>query len=613
MSEPRAALHGDGLLGALTEVAFQVQRARKVADVLAVAGAGLEAIDFDVSVLVLDADSFEVRYLSPRIELEEVSAAMAVLHGERPRWDTGRIQASRAFDATLWVEDLRGTAARWAKSVGAEALAGKLEGALKARALVAPLNVDGKVWGITVFMRDALSQHDAGALNLFALQLGSALEVALSLERLERRTAELELVHQLAVAGPRADIHALTQRALATVCRTTHSNAGVLHRFDQDAGQYELVGDAYGYQGPLVDHYRRFPPPERLMDNGRPLSLPVAKLVASRAEVAQAGYKHLAILPLTIEGKRAGMLTLARIADEPYGENELYSAEILGVQLASQLERARLYEDATRLYRDLKTSYDELARTQAELVRHERLAALGELAAVMAHEVRNPLGVIYNSLTTLKRLVRLEGDAEMLINIVGEEADRLNRIVGDLMDFVRPYELVKKFTAIEPVVASAVDSAAESVKQANVRVVTEFPAELPPFPVDAHLLKQALVNLIVNAVQAMPKGGLVTVRASTELRGDAAWLRLDVRDQGVGLTPRAAERIFQPFFTTKATGTGLGLAVVKRIIEAHLGEVGAAANEDGVGTTFTVRLPPGLEARGAVVTPTRVPAVRVPG
>jgi signal transduction histidine kinase len=328
--------------------------------------------------------------------------------------------------------------------------------------------------------------------------------------------------------------------------------------------------------------------------------------------VALAGFRQLALVPLDIEGRRAGLLTLARLADEPYGENELYSAEVLGVQMVSQLERARLYDDANQLYRDLKLSYDELARTQAELVRHERLAALGELAAVMAHEVRNPLGVIFNSLTTLKRLMRLEGDAEMLINIVGEEADRLNRIVGDLLDFVRPYELVKRPIAIEPVVASAVDSAAQSLTQGNVKVVTEFPAELPLYPADAHLLKQALVNLIVNAVQAMPKGGLVTVRVTTEPRAAVPWLRLDVKDQGVGLTPRAAERIFQPFFTTKATGTGLGLAVVKRIVDAHLGEVSAAANEEGPGTTFTLRLPPSVEGREGQLTPVRTSAVRSP-
>ncbi|HEY1088211.1 MAG TPA: ATP-binding protein, partial [Archangium sp.] len=127
----------------------------------------------------------------------------------------------------------------------------------------------------------------------------------------------------------------------------------------------------------------------------------------------------------------------------------------------------------------------------------------------------------------------------------------------------------------------------------------------PPFPLDSHLLKQALVNLIVNAAQAMPKGGTVTVLASVERLNDAPWLAIQVKDEGVGLTPRAAEKMFQPFFTTKATGTGLGLAVVKRIVDAHLGEVTARANDDGKGTTFSVRFPPTHETRSGALTPPR--------
>jgi signal transduction histidine kinase len=263
--------------------------------------------------------------------------------------------------------------------------------------------------------------------------------------------------------------------------------------------------------------------------------------------------------------------------------------------MASLLERARLYTEASQLYVDLKRSYDELARTQAELVRHERLAALGELAAVMAHEVRNPLGVIFNSLTTLKRLLHPTGDAEMLLTMVGEEADRLNRIVADLLDFARPYELTKKPIAIEPIIASAIDAATKSLHTPAVTVTTAIPNALPLFPVDAHFLRQGLVNLLINAVQAMPKGGTVTVAAS--IQND--WLVIEVSDEGVGLSARAAEKMFQPFFTTKATGTGLGLAVVKRIVDAHLGEVSARVNASGRGTTFRCRFPNVADRDGA--------------
>ena len=316
-----------------------------------------------------------------------------------------------------------------------------------------------------------------------------------------------------------------------------------------------------------------------------------APKVADVGGLRDAGFRHTAIVPLFIEGQTVGMLTLARSTERPYTESELRGASVLGVQMASLLERARLYNEASQLYIDLKKSYDELARTQAELVRHERLAALGELAAVMAHEVRNPLGVIFNSLTTLKRLLHPTGDAEMLLTMVGEEADRLNRIVADLLDFARPYELTKKPISIEPIIASAIDAATKSIHTPQVKVVTQIPVALPLFPVDAHFMRQGLVNLLVNAAQSMPKGGTVTVRATIEVEGGADFLVIEVRDEGVGLTPRAAEKMFQPFFTTKATDTGLGLAVVKRIVDAHQGEVSAKVNASGSGTTFRCRFP----------------------
>jgi signal transduction histidine kinase len=283
-----------------------------------------------------------------------------------------------------------------------------------------------------------------------------------------------------------------------------------------------------------------------------------------------------------------------RVAERPWGvvlfmHDQLEEAHVDVLSLfALQLGSVA---DLAQQYARLEQNSAELTRTQAELVRHERLAAVGELAAVMAHEVRNPLAVIYNSLSTLKRVLRPSPDAELLLTIMDEEAERLNRIVGDLLDFVRQYELVKRPVDVEAVVARALEDSAAALRAASVRVERAFPAELPPFPADADLLTRAVVNLVVNAVHSMPRGGTLTVTASLEPRPEGAWLRLDVRDEGMGLSPTARERMFQPFFTTKATGTGLGLAVVKRILDSHQGEVSVAANPER-GTTFSLRLPP---------------------
>jgi signal transduction histidine kinase len=121
-------------------------------------------------------------------------------------------------------------------------------------------------------------------------------------------------------------------------------------------------------------------------------------------------------------------------------------------------------------------------------------------------------------------------------------------------------------------------------------VVTQFATGLPRFVVDGHLVRQAMINLVVNAMQAMPKGGTVTVRVSAEPREGQSVARIEVVDEGVGISPQTEKHMFQPFFTTKATGTGLGLAVVKRIVDAHHGEISVRSAVGG-GTTFTVVLP----------------------
>ncbi len=599
----QASLQNAGLLEALTEVALEVQKAGSLDEVLAVSGAALEAMGFASVLLRVEGADFTVRQATagPLWGLAEVGLAPSDWKDRHVTGNAAAVAAVR-HDDVVFVTGLPARL-RHLTALGplAEVLAERVATAgLDAGALV-PLRVRSESWGLLFLSHRNLTPADVSTLHLFGLQLGAAIEVAETIERLDRLSLEMSLAHQLAVAGPNADSKALCLRALTTVCLATRSDAGALHRYDAQADTYRMVGEPWGHEGPLPERFRTFTAQQGAMQVVT--SMPAGQLPNGGREVLAAGFRHVSLVSLAIEAHPVGLLTLARRDDVPYTEHELHSAEVLGVQMASLLERTGLYEESRRLYADLKKSYDELARTQAELVRHERLAAIGELAAVMAHEVRNPLGVIFNSLSTLKRVLRPQGDAEMLLNIVGEEADRLNRIVSDLLDFVRPYELAKSLVAMAPIIASAVDVASQSVTH-GARVVTEFEAELPPFPADGQMLRQALVNIIINALQAMPRGGVVSVRARVErLPGGPPWLVIDVSDEGVGLPPRAAERMFQPFFTTKATGTGLGLAVVKRIIDAHQGEVTARPNGER-GTTFTVRLP-GPDPRERLLTPPR--------
>jgi signal transduction histidine kinase len=235
----------------------------------------------------------------------------------------------------------------------------------------------------------------------------------------------------------------------------------------------------------------------------------------------------------------------------------------------------------------LSRSLEELDRAQAQLVQRERLAAVGELAAVVAHEVRNPLGAIFNSLSSLRRHLHLGGDAQVLFGILEEEAARLNRTVSDLLSYVRPLAPARRPQDLAELSREALALALRTHGPDRAGILAEVRAEVAaPAAVDAALVRIALTNLVVNAVQAMPDGGQLSITVAPEERG----VGIAVRDSGKGISSEVLERVFEPFFTTRASGTGLGLAVVRRIAEAHQGRV-AVQSAPGQGATFTLWLP----------------------
>lgn len=294
----------------------------------------------------------------------------------------------------------------------------------------------------------------------------------------------------------------------------------------------------------------------------------------SQERARRFGHHSLMAVPLLARGEPLGAIVLGETRPEhKFSSADVERAVAMANQLAAAISNARLFED-------LKASYERLARTQQQLVQRERLAALGELAAVMAHEIRNPLAVIFNSLATLRRKPPQAG---MLLDIVAEEADRLNRIVSELLAFARPSEPRLTRESLGAVIEGATDAAQSAL---GCQVSLQIAGSLPLIPLDPQLMRQALINLMSNAAQARP-GGPVTVRAIEQPPG---WACVEVSDEGPGIAPAVAAQIFQPFFTTRAQGTGLGLAIVKRIVEAHGGQIDFRAAEPH-GTTFSLRLP----------------------
>lgn len=226
-----------------------------------------------------------------------------------------------------------------------------------------------------------------------------------------------------------------------------------------------------------------------------------------------------------------------------------------------------------------------VAELSTELVRKERLAAVGEMAAVLAHEVRSPIGVMFNALGLIRRTGD-DGERARLMDMLTEEAERLGQLVQDLLDFADPKTAALEAVDVGPLVKAALEALRlDPVRQEKAARVELAIGELPrPVRGSPMLLRRALINLLQNALRHVPPGGLV--RISAEDRG--ARVRLRVFNEGPPIDQAVASRIFEPFFTTEARGTGLGLAIVRRIATELGGSVSLEPSERGV--TFALDL-----------------------
>lgn len=228
----------------------------------------------------------------------------------------------------------------------------------------------------------------------------------------------------------------------------------------------------------------------------------------------------------------------------------------------------------------------EIRRLQEQVRRNERLTALGNLAAGVAHEIRNPLSSIKGFATFLAG--KVQGQDKEAARAMVQETDRLNRVVSELLEFARPGEMKLREEDVAQVVERALRLVQADVKAKGIAVRFEQEGGLPRVPLDPERLTQALLNLFLNAVQAMDQGGTLSISAALE--PEAGSVALSIADTGHGMPADLVADIFNPYFTTKTSGTGLGLAIVHRIVDAHGGEI-KVESEPGRGTVFTLLLP----------------------
>ncbi len=239
------------------------------------------------------------------------------------------------------------------------------------------------------------------------------------------------------------------------------------------------------------------------------------------------------------------------------------------------------------LLRDLS----ELRRLRKEVERSQRFAAIGRLAAVVAHEIRNPLSSLKGFATYFRQRYEAVPDDVKVADIMIQEVERLNRVITELLEYSRPLSLDRRETNLAELVRNTLATIERQAQDKGITLRADLSARIPGTAIDPDRMTRVFLNLFLNAIAAMDAGGVLSVAVA---RHDERTLQATVSDTGRGIRKEDLGRVFEPYFTTKPSGTGLGLAIVQRIVEAHGGEI-RLESEPGEGTTFTVLLPVGGE------------------
>lgn len=281
------------------------------------------------------------------------------------------------------------------------------------------------------------------------------------------------------------------------------------------------------------------------------------------------------------------LATLEHGEDRSGWELELLSASSKMIQLGVSSSLLRDYSHkktgVVAIFRDIT----ETKRMQKQIQRQERLVALGQLAAGVAHEIRNPLGGILGFAELLKRELADQGDYDNYIDKIIEEVDILNKIVGNILDFARSQKPRPVFLDVNDVLENALELAGHKIEKNGIVVKRKLDDDIPGVRADSHQLRQVFLNILYNSCEAMDSGG--EIRIVSGFRTDSREIFVEFHDNGPGFETREKEQVFNPFYTTKASGTGLGLAIAYRIIENHGGQI-QVKSEPGRGSTFTVWL-----------------------
>lgn len=449
----------------------------------------------------------------------------------------------------------------------------------------------------------------------------------LALARIADLEAQLELRRGLPVADSNARLNTLL--AVCAALLVTHDLDAILHLVVQEAGtlfpvtssvqvflaepdgqRIILRATSHAQMPNLILHAgqgvagRGFVAPRAMLVIGAELELALEDLDAEQWQLHQAvagDWPPTCALtaPLRIENQRMGVMVLYVTThahlfhprDLPFIQ-ALCDLTAVAIDESTQTARAAaLQRDLARTLSLHAEAQERLNAAQAQLLQSAKLAAVGELSASVAHEINNPLYAARNSLYLVEQDLPRESPLRPFLQIAQGELGRIARIITRMRDFYRPTRAELEPTDINTLLTETIELVQNHLKQNHIVVTSALDATIPAIVAHADQLRQVFLNLMLNACDAMPKGGMLHVTTGLFMQETAALaLRICVSDTGVGIAAEHLTHLFEPFYTTKPHGTGLGLAISAHIVTQHNGTI-LVQSTLGVGSTFTVSLP----------------------
>jgi signal transduction histidine kinase len=380
------------------------------------------------------------------------------------------------------------------------------------------------------------------------------------------------------------DLQSLSKKIIETITQTMGVEKASLFLWNEEKGSYSLF-ESKNIE--MTDSAPQLP-----KDNPLPHYLQKVREIIIREELAK--WAHVPELndvvngmslleadvsiPFISKGQLIGMINLShKFTKDIYSHEDIELLSTLANQTAIAIENARLYED--------------LKRSKSYIRRADRLASLGTLTAGLAHEIRNPLVAIKTLTQLLPDRLDDEEFRDQFLKIASGEVDRISSLVNELLDFARPSDPKLKFEDINTILDGMILLVSTETKKKQINILKNYASDLPPAQIDREQIKQVFLNVLLNAIQATPENGriMVKTRAFTKPGGES-YAQIEFADTGCGIPGEHLEEIFNPFFTTKSTGSGLGLSISHQIVQDHRGYIDVESQLDK-GSSFFINLP----------------------